>query len=73
MITETKRRVLDLFAKGREAYKLQRFEEALRYFQEALALDPDDGPSQTYVERCRHYLEEPPPPNWDGVWVMKTK
>lgn len=73
MITETKRRVLDLFAKGREAYKLQRFEEALRYFQEALALDPDDGPSQTYAERCRHYLEEPPPPNWDGVWVMKSK
>ncbi len=73
MIDEKKRKVLELFSKGREHYKLQEFETALKYFKEALAVDPEDGPSQTYVERCEHYLTDPPPTNWDGVYVMKTK
>jgi tetratricopeptide (TPR) repeat protein len=73
MISEDKKKVLELFAKGRDFYKLQQFSKALEMFQKALEIDPEDGPSQTYVERCQHYLEDPPPPNWDGVYVMKTK
>lgn len=73
MISEKKKKVLELFAKGREHYKLQQFETALQFFKQAIQVDPEDGPSITYIERCEHYLKEPPPPNWDGVWVMKTK
>lgn len=69
-----------------EALELsRRFEEALaryrdRDFDEArdaflrLAGDyPDDGPARLYVERCRRYVEAPPPAEWDGVYTMKTK
>ncbi|MFQ3619804.1 MAG: tetratricopeptide repeat protein [Spirochaetales bacterium] len=49
------------------------FEKALKAFEEALAFDPTDGPTQVYIERCKFYLQNPPPEDWDGVFVMKTK
>ncbi len=73
MITEEKKRVLALFAEGRKLYKMMDFAGARRYFGEALKNDPDDGPSRVYYLRCQHYVDNPPPEDWDGVWVMKTK
>lgn len=73
MISDEKKRVLDLFARGRKLYKLMQFEEALKFFDQALKVDPEDGPSQLYQERCRHYRQNPPPDDWDGVYVMTTK
>ncbi|NCN06139.1 MAG: hypothetical protein GW949_10980 [Spirochaetales bacterium] len=73
MITDTKREVLDLFAQGRKSYKLMMFEEARGFFAKALELDAEDGPSKVYYARCKHYLENPPSEDWDGVFVMKTK
>lgn len=73
MITETKKMVLRLFAEGRKRYKLMQFAEARRYFAKARELDPTDGPSRVYYERCTEYINDPPPEDWDGVYVMKTK
>lgn len=73
MIDERKRNVLQLFAEGRKHYKLMDFQKALQSFGEALKLDPEDGPSKVYFTRCQHYLENPPPEDWDGVFVMVTK
>jgi hypothetical protein len=73
MITEEKKKVLALFAEGRKHYKLMDFEGAKKQFAAALKVDPDDGPSKVYYQRCSHYLENPPPDDWDGVFVMTTK
>ena len=73
MISETKKKVLDLFSEGRKNYKLMKFKEAKRSFAKALKLNPEDGPSKVYFARCKHYIETPPPEDWDGVFVMKTK
>ncbi len=73
MITEEKQKVLDLFAEGRKQYKLMNFDAAKEYFGKALKVDPDDGPSKVYYARCKHYIDNPPPEDWDGVFVMKTK
>lgn len=73
MISEEKQRVLDLFARGRKLYKLMQFEEAQKFFAQALKIDPDDGPSKVYFARCKVYIETPPPEDWDGVFVMTTK
>jgi tetratricopeptide (TPR) repeat protein len=73
MITEEKKRVLDLFARGRKLYKLMQFDEAQKYFSQALKIDSEDGPSKVYFARCKHYIENPPPEDWDGVFVMTTK
>lgn len=73
MITDEKKEVLRWFAEGRKAYKLMDFRRAQDCFDSALKIDKDDGPSKVYYFRCQHYLENPPPEDWDGVFVMKTK
>ncbi len=73
MITEDKKKVLEEFAKGRRHYKLMQFAEAIKNFSNALKIDPEDGPSKIYYARCKHYIQNPPPEDWDGVFVMKTK
>jgi len=73
MISEKKKSVLDLFAEGRKLYKMMKFEDARNCFAKALKVDPGDGPSKVYYARCKHYIENPPPSDWDGVSVMQTK
>lgn len=73
MISAEKQAVLDHFTQGRNLYKLMQFEDALDAFARALEIDPDDGPSRVYHTRCQHYIDNPPPDDWDGVFVMTTK
>ena len=46
---------------------------AQQKFAEALNIDKEDGPSRVYFERCKLYIDNPPPEDWDGVFDMKTK
>ncbi len=73
MLSENKKKVLEWFAEGRKSYKLMKFEEAMNFFSKALKVDSEDGPSRVYYARCKHYVENPPAEDWDGVFVMKTK
>lgn len=63
----------ELFHTAYELYLNKNFEEALRKFNEALNIVPNDGPAQLYVDRCQEYLQNPPTENWDGVYEFKTK
>lgn len=73
MITEEKKKVLDHFSEGRKLYKLMEFDQAITQFAQALQVDPNDGPSKVYYARCKHYIDNPPPEDWDGVFVMQSK
>jgi hypothetical protein len=46
---------------------------ALRRFGDALELAPSDRPSRIFIDRCRYYRENPPPDDWNGVWIMDEK
>lgn len=72
-MTDEKKRVLEFFAEGRKMYKLMRFAEAKEKFILAIALDPKDGPSKVYLERCIQFIQNPPPEDWDGVFTMTHK
>jgi adenylate cyclase len=61
------------FDDGYAFYREKRFEQAIRSFESAAAAHPQDMTSQIYIERCRSFVAEPPPENWDGVYIMKTK
>ena len=67
------RLILPHFQQGLEHYKNQRWEEGIACFETALDLYEDDGPSLTYFERCITFQHHPPPPDWDGVFAMRTK
>ncbi|MBK8393776.1 MAG: tetratricopeptide repeat protein [Leptospiraceae bacterium] len=73
MITPEMKEVLVHYNKGLELYKTSKFKEALEYFNKGLAIIPDDGPTLMYIKRCKEFLESPPPADWDGVYIMKTK
>jgi adenylate cyclase len=61
------------YAAGLDAYRQQRWREALGLFQESLTLWPEDGPSQTMAERCQIYQKTPLPEAWDGVFEALYK
>jgi adenylate cyclase len=56
-----------------QAYRRQDWPQAAAKFAHLLTHYPDDGPSQVFVERASEFQQSPPPPDWDGVYVMKTK
>lgn len=66
-------RFLEAFEAALKLYKERRFAEAKEGFERALAMVGDDYTSRLYIERCEAFLREPPPPDWDGVYEMKTK
>ena len=61
------------YAAGLQAYREQRWKEALENFRKSLELRPGDGPSRTMAERCLIYQETPPPEEWDGVFEAVHK
>ena len=61
------------YENGLNHYRKMDFKKAEASFLWALAIDPDDGPSQTYLGRVKAYQEAPPPPDWDRVYTMTTK
>lgn len=65
--------VLDLYERARSIYRKRKFAEALALYEKILTLHPGDGPTSVCAERCRHFMESPPPDDWDGVWVMLSK
>jgi adenylate cyclase len=68
-----RKQVVDMYLEGLAAYKRRDFAAAKQRFEAALALDPSDGPSKVYRERAAVYLTAPPPPDWDGVYELKSK
>ena len=73
MITEEKTQVLEHFSKGRKLYKLMEFEQAKEHFAKALKVDPEVEASKVYYARCKLYIENPPPEDWDGVTTLESK
>lgn len=62
-----------LFVRAYALYQQRDFTSAVVLFEKALVLQPDDKLSKLYVDRCRLYQKEPPAPDWDGVFEMKSK
>jgi len=64
--------ILPHFEDALEKYRSQDFAGAKLIFDE-LVLSNKDGPSHLYAGRCDEYLAAPPPADWDGVYVAKSK
>ena len=65
--------VLDAYNGGLQLYRSKDFLGAQKSFEKALNIHPGDALSRLYVDRCVHFQALPPPDDWDGTWVMKTK
>ncbi len=65
--------MLELYDSAMRCWKERRWKEALAAFEAVLEVVPGDGPSLLYVERCRRFVEEPPPEDWDGIFRLTSK
>lgn len=81
-VTPEARECYGLFEQGLQKYYTRDWDAALKLFQQSSLLEPNQpghtpgvtsNPSLVYVGITEHYKHEPPPADWDGVYVMKEK
>ncbi len=70
---ETVNEAFSLYGEGLKQYRKGSWDSAISIFAKVLEITAKDGPSRTLIERCRLYRNVPPPADWDGVFIMKTK
>jgi len=63
----------DLYHTGLQAYRRREWNKAVAFFEQALAVTPGDGPSQTMIKRCEVYRQNPPAEDWNGAYTMESK
>jgi class 3 adenylate cyclase len=61
------------FDEVRRLYEQRKFNLALRKVQAFLKQWPDDKPARILKERCETYIQDPPGPEWNGVWKLTKK
>lgn len=61
------------FERGLAAYRSRNWDEGETAFNLVLAATADDPPSHTYIARIAYFRDDPPPAEWDGVWVLEEK
>jgi len=65
--------LIGAYEAGLDCYERRDWPDAIRHFADALEVAPMDQPSRIFIDRCRYYRENPPPDNWNGVWIMAEK
>ncbi|HEY5742990.1 MAG TPA: adenylate/guanylate cyclase domain-containing protein [Terrimicrobiaceae bacterium] len=66
---ERRPEVIAAYEEAFAAYSARDFEKALAILKNS----EGDGPSSVLIERCKTFLQSPPPANWDGVYVSLIK
>jgi adenylate cyclase len=64
---------VNCFKAGLAGYRKGNWDDAIKCFTEARALNPNDALATIYLDRCAKLKAEPPGDEWNGVWVMKSK
>jgi class 3 adenylate cyclase len=66
-IRQLKLKTKDAFAKAVNLYKAQQFDEALKVFEGVLAINNHDRTTDLYIGRCRNFIINGVPEDWDGI------
>ena len=56
------------YEEGLKLYLDKKWDKAIKQFEKA-----NDFAAKEFIKRCKEFNKNPPPKEWDGVWVMKTK
>lgn len=72
-VDPSKLEVVEVYEKGFRFYTEQKWDEAIAQFEAGLKLDPEDGPCNVFIERCRELKLSPPPEGWDAVHNLDAK
>lgn len=72
-IADQKKLVIEHYHKAREHYLKRKFAFAVAEFATVLEIDCQDKAAALHMERCQHWLKNPPTDDWDGSWVLTEK
>ncbi|MDR2485756.1 MAG: HAMP domain-containing protein [Treponema sp.] len=72
-ITVPEAKAWGYYHEGMSLYYRRSFEDAAQQFKKALIILHEDYSAETLIARCLAYADNPPPPEWNGVEVMRTK
>jgi adenylate cyclase len=72
-LSDVRRQVREFYERGLQSHWDRKWEEAIACLDAALRLDSSDGPSGKMRERILHYVENPPPVDWQGEYVRRSK
>ncbi|MGA2622944.1 MAG: CHASE2 domain-containing protein [Bacteroidota bacterium] len=64
---------LEVYARGLALYRKRDWTGAIEQFEKVVKMKLDDYPSQIYIERSRLYQAVPPPDDWNGVFILRSK
>lgn len=65
--------MIGAYEAGLGCYQRRDWAAAIQNFAAALDVAPSDQPSRIFIDRCRYYADNPPPENWNGVWILEEK
>jgi len=72
LMTDGNDKLAASFSEALKVYRSKDFQNALNAFT-ALSSENNDRVSKLYAERCREYIQSPPPADWDGVFISSKK
>ena len=72
-IPEDHMEAVRLFESGLELYKQQKWDDAIEVFDKVLKMQKGVNAAEIYIQRTLDLKSDPPPPDWNGVFIMKTK
>jgi adenylate cyclase len=72
-IEEPLRKLFRIYEKGLDFYFNRDWENAYKHFCAVLKYRPADGPSKLMQSRCLQYHKNPPPDEWNGVFMLSSK
>jgi len=73
VLPEEMEQAFKYYASGLEAYRSQRWEDAIDLFEKGEKLYSNDKSFQVMALRCRIYQRDPPKGEWDGVFRERRK
>ena len=63
---------LNNFENGLNLYLKREWKAAIKLFEKAHSYKEDKS-SSIFIKRCKDFIKNPPPKDWDGVWDIITK
>ena len=66
-------RLQDASHKYWESYQNRRFDDVVLIIQELLKNYPNDNLMKMHLRRANHFLEAPPPDDWEAITTFDTK
>ena len=65
--------MIEHYEEGKRLYHAKDWGKAGNAFREALKIRPDDHPSLLHLQRIEVFKQTPPPEDWNGVFVFRSK